>query len=465
MGLTRTLYIGAFAHSTSPQDLDICARGAIGVDESGRIKFIERDGTIPGAILDKYGWRGAIIVETVGHGFFFPGFIDTHTHASQYPNAGIFGKSTLIDWLDTYTFPMEGSFSDLYKARTVYTRFVDRLLSHGTTTAAYYATIHVPATNLLADICHSKGQRAFIGRVCMDAMSPDYYRDASPSSAVEATKATIQHITKLDPTNDFITPIITPRFAPSCTTPCLFALGQLHKETNLPIQTHISENAAEIQMVKDLFPQYHSYAAVYDALGLLTSKTILAHAIHLSPSETSLIKVRNSKISHCPASNTSLTSGSLHARKLLDEGLTVSLGTDVSGGYSPSILTAARHAIFVSRHVAMSEGDTAKLTNEEVLWMATRAGAQTLGLEKKVGGFEVGMEWDAQMVVLSGVEGEAEEVIRGPVDVFGWESWEDKIAKWLYNGDDRNTVAVWVKGRRVHSTCQYRVHVESTEGR
>ncbi|MBH1945562.1 amidohydrolase family protein, partial [Erythrobacter sp. YJ-T3-07] len=89
------------------------------------------------------------------------------------------GKSTLRDWLNTYTFPMESSLADLAKARRVYTRCVQRTLSHGTTTAAYYATIDVPATNLLADLCLSLGQRAFVGRVCMDHrdLCPEYYRD------------------------------------------------------------------------------------------------------------------------------------------------------------------------------------------------------------------------------------------------------------------------------------------------
>ena len=227
-------------------------------------------------------------------------YTDTHIHASQYPNAGIFGKSTLIDWLHTYTFPLESSFASIVRARRVYDRVVSRTLSHGTTTAAYYATIHVPATNLLADICFARGQRAFVGRVCMDTMSPDYYRDESPEAAIKATISTIEHIQTLDPEHDLVTPIITPRFAPSCTKDCLSALGQLHAETDLPCQTHISENKSEIELVNDLFPDSESYAQLYDECGLLTSKTVLAHAVHLSSEERRLVKQRNAKICHCP---------------------------------------------------------------------------------------------------------------------------------------------------------------------
>ncbi|KAK1078558.1 hypothetical protein LTR33_007131 [Friedmanniomyces endolithicus] len=452
MALQKTIYIGPFIHCKSLNDLDICPNGMIGVDEHGKISHISREAK-EGQLPALGGWEHAKIVRTERHGFFFPGFIDTHIHASQYPNAGVFGKSTLLDWLNTYTFPLESSFKDLERAARIYNRVVARTLSHGTTTAAYYAAVHVPATNLLADICHSRGQRAFVGRVCMDRLSPDYYQDESVESAVRDTQACIDHIKHIDPDFTLITPIITPRFAPSCTDETLAALGKLHHSTGIPCQTHISENLQEIALVQSLFPASESYVHVYDTAGLLTPKTILAHAVHLTPAERHLIKTRDAKISHCPASNTAITSGRAKVRAMPDEGLTVGLGTDVSGGYTASMLTETREAIFVSRHVAMDEGDEAKLSVEEALYLATRGGAKVVGLEERIGGFEVGMEWDAQMVRL-GVVGGAEEGLderAGLVEVFGEETWEEKVAKWVYTGDDRNTVAVWVKGRLVHS--------------
>jgi guanine deaminase len=451
MALEKTLYMGPFIHCESLTELDVCPHGVIGVGEDGKIAFIRRD--MKGRQLPiEEGWEQAKVVRISDYGFFFPGFIDTHIHASQYPNAGVFGKSTLLDWLNTYTFPLESSFSDLDKAKRIYNRVVARTLSHGTTTACYYATVHVPATNLLADICQSRGQRAFVGRVCMDRMSPEYYRDESVESAVRDSQACIDHVRRIDPSFDLISPIITPRFAPSCSDDALAALGKLHKESGVPCQTHISENKAECQLVKDLFPNSDSYTHVYDEAGLLTAKTILAHAVHLTQQERDLIKQRQAKISHCPASNTALTSGTAKVRTMLNEGLTIGLGTDVSGGYTSSLLAEAREAIFVSRHVAMTEGDDAKLSVEEALYLATRGGAKVVGLEDRIGGFEVGKDWDAQMVSLTPVGdtiGLDQKV--GPVEIFGGESWDDKVAKWVYTGDDRNTMAVWVKGKLVHS--------------
>ncbi|HEX3643918.1 MAG TPA: amidohydrolase family protein, partial [Ktedonobacteraceae bacterium] len=205
----------------------------------------------------------------------------------------MFGKSTLLDWLNTYTFPLESSFSDLKRAMHVYNRLVSRTLSHGTTTASYYATIHVPATNLLADICARRGQRAFVGRVCMNAMGPDGYRDESAAATLSKTRECIEHIKQLDPKHALITPIITPRFAPACSVDCLKDLGVLHKETGYPCQTHISENKPEVELVRKLFPDSKSYASVYDDAGLLTNKMILAHAVHLTEEEVALVKERN----------------------------------------------------------------------------------------------------------------------------------------------------------------------------
>jgi guanine deaminase len=283
---------------------------------------------------------------------------------------------------------------------------------------------------------------------------PEYYKDASPESALADTKANIAHCFSIDPEQKLISPIITPRFAPSCTEELLSSLGTLVKETNLPIQTHISENTSEVSLVRELFPNHASYSAVYDAHGLLTPRTVLAHAIHLSPEEIALVKSRGASVSHCPTSNSYLGSGICPVRELLDAGITVGLGTDVSGGFSPSVLHSAREAGGVSRlRTAFcppgTETERLKLANAEVLYMATRGGAKCLGQEDKVGAFEVGKEWDAQAVDLGAIVGPEGQGGRGGVALWGGEGWEERIAKWIFTGDERNTTAVWVSGRLV----------------
>ncbi|KAI1376234.1 guanine deaminase [Hypoxylon crocopeplum] len=462
------LFLGSFIHSIKLGELQYLHDTAVCVDKSGKIAAVESKCDLKKAaktLYHKLGWKADDVVVTIAKDgqFFFPGFIDTHVHAPQYPNVGIFGKSTLLDWLNTYTFPMEASLSSLPKARRVYTRCIRRTLAHGTTTAAYYATIHVPSTNLLADLCLAMGQRAFIGRVCMDNLGPEYYLDESAEQSLSLTKQSIEHIRRIDPSFTLISPILTPRFAPACSVDAMTQLGALQRATGLPVQTHISENVAELQLVRDMFPDAASYAAVYDTYGLLTPKTILAHAIHLSDDEADLIAERGSKVAHCPCSNSALTSGEARVRWLLEKGVAVGLGTDMSGGYSPSILEAARQAALVSNHLAMPVGkwadvpaeerERARLSVEEVLHLATRGGASVVGLSDRVGGFDVGMDWDAQLIGLGMVDETPDSgsmADGGNVEIFGWEGWEERVAKWVFNGDDRNVKKVWVRGRLVH---------------
>jgi len=293
-------------------------------------------------------------------------------------------------------------------------------------------------------------------------LSPPHYRDSSPTHAISETRAVITHITTIDPTHTLLTPILTPRFAPSCSSPLLHSLGSLATSTSLPIQTHIAETPSECALVAHNFPTATSYADVYATHNLLTPRTVLAHAIHLSAPERSLIRQHGSAIAHCPVSNTALGSGLCPVRTLLDEGITVGLGTDVSGGYSPSVLVAAREASMVSRTLAAlvsgsrdggGEGtrtvrDGKVLGVEEVLFLATRGGAHCLGLGGRIGAFEVGMEWDAQLIEVGEAGGMDDG--GGLVELWGGETWEEKVAKWVFCGDDRNTKMVFVRGVLVH---------------
>ena len=153
-----------------------------------------------------------------------------------------------------------------------------------------------------------------------------------------------------------VQPILTPRFAISCSDALMASLqAMVSKDPSLHIQTHLAENPAEIEFTKQLFPftdsytqggpvtwlivlvtgllMTHSPRPVYDHFGLLTEKTILAHCVHLEEDEMQLIKRQRSGISHCPTSNLNLRSGCSPVAELLDRGIKVGLGTDVSGGF------------------------------------------------------------------------------------------------------------------------------------
>lgn len=173
-------------------------------------------------------------------------------------------------------------------------------------------------------------------------------------------------------------------------------LAEIQRTYCLPVQSHLSENRSEIAWVKELCPGTSFYGEACDQFGLFGGEncpTIMAHCVYSSDAEISLMKKRNVFIAHCPQSNTNLSSGIAPARRYLDEGLHIGLGTDIAGGHSLSMLRAVADAIQVSKLRWRLVDDTLKpLSLEEAFYMATMGGGAFFG---KVGSFLEGYEFDA----------------------------------------------------------------------
>ncbi|TFY57198.1 hypothetical protein EVG20_g8634 [Dentipellis fragilis] len=419
---------------------------SVGFD--GNIDWLEED--VPEyllqEVLSRHGSSDADII-TLKHGeFLMPGFVDTHTHAPQVPNLGSGQQHELLDWLAEVTFPMEAKFKDLDFARRTYEKVVRRIVDSGTTTCCYYGTLHLEATNILVDIIHSYGQRAFVGKCNMDRNCPDDYIEPSADASMEATKA-----------QSSLPGLPSPALARSS----LRSGTSARADPSLLVQTHISENEAEIVFTKHLFPECSSYADVYDKHGLLGPRTVLAHAVHLHESEVTLVKQRDAGVSHCPTSNFNLRSGVCPVGKLLDRGIKVGLGTDVSGGFSPSILTAIQHASIASKVVALETPADKSGTSQSfagrqlsiaaLLHLATLGGAQVCGLQSRIGSFAPGKAFDALLGSvrtdagnpgLWGVDCDAElGVERNGAALYS------VLERFFFTGDDRNIRKVYVQGR------------------
>ncbi|KFQ79407.1 Guanine deaminase, partial [Phoenicopterus ruber ruber] len=328
--------------------------------------------------------------------FFIPGMVDTHIHAPQYSFTGTRVDLPLLQWLTTYTFPTEAKYKDSDFAEEVYTRVVRRTLKNGTTTACYFATIYTDTSLLLAEIIDKFGQRAFVGKVCMDTNdSVPQYKELTADSVQETERFVKELLEKKYPR---VQPVITPRFGPSCTEDLLCALGDLAQARDLHVQSHISENEEELKLVENMFPAYQNYTELYDKNKLLTSKTVMAHACYLSEEELKLFSLRGAAISHCPNSNFSLRSGVLNVQKVLKHNVKLGLGTDVAGGYSASMLDAIRKTMMASNSLQINKVNETGLTLEEAFRLATLGGSQALGLDDVIGNFEVGKEFDALLI-------------------------------------------------------------------
>lgn len=333
----------------------------------------------------------------------FPGFVDLHVHAPQWPQAGLALDKPLAAWLNDYTFPLEAKYQDLDFARQVYHELVHELLAQGTTTVLFFGTIHPEANLVLGEESLHQGLRTLIGRVAMDNpdQTPAYYRDSSSQAAIVATETFIHQLNDLGKGNPLSPiPVITPRFVPSCTDATLAGLGRLARKYDLPVQSHVSESNWEHQYAIDRFGIHD--AAVLDHFGLLTSRTVLAHATQLTPEDQALLRQRQTAIAHCPISNAYFGNGVLPVNDLLAAKNRVGLGTDISGGYSPSLYDNLRHAVALSqvRNDGISRDDegiaNSRISMVAAFYLATVGGAEALNLP--VGRIQAGKIADLQVV-------------------------------------------------------------------
>uniref|UniRef100_A0A8C8E1Y3 Guanine deaminase n=1 Tax=Oryzias sinensis TaxID=183150 RepID=A0A8C8E1Y3_9TELE len=446
-GPVTHVFRGTFIHSTPETALQVLEDALLGVDTAGKISFIGKGENLL-ELSQKFGFNPSDVNQLAQHEFFMPGMIDTHIHASQYSYAGTALDMPLLQWLNTYTFPVESHFKDLEFAKKVYTQVVKRTLRNGTTTACYFATIHTDASLLLGQIANDFGQRALVGKVCMDRNnSVKHYRETVQESVDETHRFIKELLNKKYP---LVKPVVTPRFAPSCTEALLEQLGTIAKNNNLHIQSHISENIDELKLVKELFPDSETYTDIYHKFNLLTDKTIMAHGCHLSDKELTVFRETGTSLSHCPNSNVSLCSGILDARNVLNHKVKLGLGTDVAGGYSSSILDAVRRTLDASKVLTIQNPQHQTLTFEEVFRLATLGGSQALSLDDQIGNFEIGKDFDALRVNVA--------ARGGPIDLV--QCKEPKVVDHLTSyslfppicplkGDDRNIVEVFVAGRKV----------------
>ncbi|XP_037010938.2 guanine deaminase [Artibeus jamaicensis] len=436
------IFRGTFIHSTWTCPMEVLRDHLLGVSDSGKIVFLE-EASQQEKLAKEWGFKPCDIRELSRHEFFMPGLVDAHIHAPQYYFAGSHMDLQLLEWLTKYTFPTELKFKSIDFAEEVYTRVVRRTLKNGTTTACYFATIYTDSSLLLAEITDKFGQRAFVGKVNMDRNDtfPEY-KETTEESIKETERFVSEMLQRNYPR---VKPIVTPRFALSCSERLMSELGKIAKTHDLHIQSHLSENPDEVKAVENLYPSYKNYTDVYDKNGLLTNKTVMAHGCYLSAEELDVLKERGASLSFCPNSNISIRSGFLNVVEVLKREVKVGLGTDVAGGYSPSVLNAIRTAMMTSNIFLINKINTEGLTFEEVFRLATLGGSQALGLDKDIGNFEVGKEFDALLINFKASD--------SPIDLFYGDLVGDVsgaiIQKFLYLGDDRNIEEVYVGGKLV----------------
>ncbi|WP_419834178.1 amidohydrolase family protein [Endozoicomonas atrinae] len=187
--------LGNAFHCPVPGEFEFLENALITVNAEGEILGVAKPSEYSNSPIVEFLENQGRLQRLTDKQYLIPGLVDLHCHAPQWPQMGKGLDLPLYDWLENYTFPLEARYQDLDFARHVYRDLVQSTLSSGTTSAVYFSSIHLEPSKVLADICLEKGQRAFIGKVCMDnsEQCPDYYRQSAEKSLYE-TEAFHQYV-------------------------------------------------------------------------------------------------------------------------------------------------------------------------------------------------------------------------------------------------------------------------------
>jgi guanine deaminase len=317
--------------------------------------------------------------------FILPGLIDTHIHFPQVRIIGGLGCS-LLDWLDRLTLPEEVRFADASYAATVAKEFVSSLASHGTTTALVFGAHFVEATAALFDAASRAGLRIVAGLLLADRM----LRDELHTTPDKAWRDCQDLMARIENTPRLSYAVI-PRFALSASEAILEVCQSLLKEDpSLRFTSHINESPNEIEMVASQFPWASDYLEVYENFDLVGRRSVLAHNVHTSNAEIERFALRGASVAHCPCSNAALGSGIFPMVRHLERNAHFALGSDVGGGTGFGMLKEALQSNLLQRLAI----DAMTITSAQMLYLATRAGAEALNMEASIGDFTPGKQAD-----------------------------------------------------------------------
>lgn len=382
---------------------------------------------IYGELPEKYA--GAPLTD-YGSNVIIPAFSDLHVHAPQFPQRGLGMDLLLADWLNTYTFPQEARFADPSYAKTVYDAFLKTLTENGTYHACVYGTIHRQATSGLLEEMEKRKLRAFVGKVNMDIQSPVDLCETTEESLRE-TEIFLETYAG----NRYVKPMITPRFAPTCSSDLLRGLGKLGKKYGAGMQTHLVESKWEAAEAVRLNPECTCDTQIYEKAGLLENGPVVAaHFIFPADDDLRILKKYGGYAVQCPDATVNIIAGIMRTAFLSDEGIHLALGSDIAGGHLPGIYTQAARSVQFSKLKAFYEPEGNRpIPFENAFYMATKEGGALFG---KVGSLEKGYEFDAL-------------VIRDFSDPFRQITPEETVERFCYTGHSTDILAGFIRGEKV----------------
>lgn len=358
---------------------DTIVSGDLLIDD-GRIRTVGETGATADIVIDATGC--AVL----------PGFVQTHVHLCQTLFRGAADDLSLLDWLKKRVWPLEAA-HNADSIRASARLGVAELIKGGTTCALTMETVN--HTDEVFRVVSETGFRATIGKCMMDA------GDDVPAALHEETEASIRESLSLleawhDTGNGRIRYCFAPRFALSCSRELLSRVAELAKERDVIVHTHAAENKNECALVEAQTGLRN--VAYLDSLGLSGRHVVLAHCVHLDEAEFQTLANTRTNVAHCPSSNLKLGSGIAEITRMLEAGISVSLGADGAACNNRlDMFTEMRSMALLQKAMHGPQVIPAR----QALRMATVDGAKALGLEDQIGSLEPGKRADVSVVNLN----------------------------------------------------------------
>jgi guanine deaminase len=405
-----------------------------GLDDTASYRYLE-DGAVviaDGKVVALEDFDGVELAdaEIIDHRphLILPGFIDTHLHYVQSQMIASYAGS-LLEWLNNYTFVEEQKFSQQGHAGSVAGAFYDELIRNGTTTAVAYCSSHPRSVDAYFAEAEKRNMLMVGGKVMMDRNAPDALCDTAQSS-YDDTKALIARWHG----RGRGLYAISPRFAITSTPEQMeMARALVAEHPACYVQTHLSENDAEIKFSMELYPHAKDYTGIYEDYGVLGPKTLIGHCIHLNHRETRVLAETKSVAVFCPTSNLFLGSGLFDRERMMMAGVRIGVASDIGGGTSYSMLRTLDEGYKVSQLRGQ------RLTPFNSFYMMTLGNARALSLEGTIGTIEAGCA--ADLVVLNASATPAMALRMSTVSALYEELF---LLQTL--GDDRSIAEVYVAG-------------------
>lgn len=309
-----------------------------------------------------------------------PGLINGHSHAAMTLFRGMADDLDLMDWLNNYIFPAEVEFVDPELVRIGTELACWEMVRGGTTT--FVDMYYFP--DVIAEVVDDCGMRAMVSATVIAQKSPD------AEGASDSIDKGIAFANRWKGKNSRITPILGPHSNYTLNAEQLRATGEAAQENALTMSIHISESPFELQYSKDTYGK--TSIELLDSIGFLDGPVIGAHVVWPTESEIALLAERKVGVIHNPTSNMKIASGISPVTAMLDTGVRVGLGTD--GAASNNDLDMWEEMRLAALLQKVSAMDPQVLSAATVLRMATRGGAEAIGLAEQVGSIEPGKRAD-----------------------------------------------------------------------